>query len=373
MTTIEVVGLKLPEEYEIVERKGIGHPDSLADGIAEAVSIALCREYRKRFGAVQHHNVDKVTIVAGASRPSFGGGEILEPIKVIIAGRGNPSVPLQVIAKKAAWEYFKSVVELAEREHLQIMPMIGKGSSELVATVKNIRANDTSVGVGFWPLTPLEELTLNIGKFLESREFRKEWPEVGPDIKVMAHRLGSKIGITVAIAYIDRFLNSLDAYKRSKEAIREEIISRFDLRGAEVEINALDDFSEGLVYLTVLGTSAEQGDDGATGRGNRINGLITPLRPMSMEAAAGKNPISHVGKIYNAAAQEIAREIFETTGKPAEVLLRSKIGAPLEKPEVVLVKTQAEKKAVEQIVQEYLESRLYRLVEDLTKGKIPVF
>ncbi|MFB6147348.1 MAG: methionine adenosyltransferase, partial [Candidatus Nanohaloarchaea archaeon] len=56
-------------ETELVERKGIGHPDSICDGVAESVSRALCREYRDRFGKVLHHNTDEVQLVAGSSEP----------------------------------------------------------------------------------------------------------------------------------------------------------------------------------------------------------------------------------------------------------------------------------------------------------------
>jgi len=65
------------------------------------------------------------------------------------------------------------------------------------------------------------------------------------------------------------------------------------------------------LYLTATGTSAEQGDDGQVGRGNRVNGLITPYRPMTLEAAAGKNPVSHVGKTYNIAARQICDKIVD--------------------------------------------------------------
>ena len=64
------------------------------------------------------------------------------------------------------------------------------------------------------------------------------------------------------------------------------------------------------MYLTLLGTSAEQGDSGQVGRGNRVCGLISLNRPMSVEAAAGKNPVSHVGKIYNVLAHELAMRIY---------------------------------------------------------------
>jgi len=50
---------------EIVERKGIGHPDSISDGVADAVSKALCKYYLKEFDAVFHHNTDETQIVAG--------------------------------------------------------------------------------------------------------------------------------------------------------------------------------------------------------------------------------------------------------------------------------------------------------------------
>ncbi|MFB6077164.1 MAG: methionine adenosyltransferase, partial [Candidatus Nanohaloarchaea archaeon] len=56
---------------ELVERKGIGHPDSLADGISEAVSRALCEEYREKFGAIAHHNTDEVQIIGGEAAPAF--------------------------------------------------------------------------------------------------------------------------------------------------------------------------------------------------------------------------------------------------------------------------------------------------------------
>ena len=65
---------------EIVERKGIGHPDSIADGLAEFVSCGLCRMYRERFGRILHHNTDEVEVVGGQSAPRFGGGVVLEQI-----------------------------------------------------------------------------------------------------------------------------------------------------------------------------------------------------------------------------------------------------------------------------------------------------
>ena len=77
--------------------------------------------------------------------------------------------------------------------------------------------------------------------------------------------------------------------------------------GGHVEIRTRHDRGAGGMYLTVLGTSADGADGGQVGRGNRVNGLISLHRPMSTEAAAGKNPVSHVGKIYNLLAHRSPR------------------------------------------------------------------
>ena len=107
-----------------------------------------------------------------------------------------------------------------------------------------------------------------------------------------------------------------------------------------VEINTADGYTADSVYLTVTGTSAEAGDDGQVGRGNRANGLITPYRPMSIEAPAGKNPVTHVGKLYNVLAQRIARAIVDEIAGAQEAYcgLLSQIGRPINEPQLIDVK-----------------------------------
>ena len=92
--------------------------------------------------------------------------------------------------------------------------------------------------------------------------------------------------------------------------------------------------SEEGYYLTVTGTSAEMGDDGSVGRGNRANGLITPNRPMSMEATSGKNPLNHVGKIYNLLSNRMAEDIVkEVEGvQQVHIMILSQIGKPIDHP-----------------------------------------
>ena len=100
-----------------------------------------------------------------------------------------------------------------------------------------------------------------------------------------------KLQSTVAAAKIDYRIQSLEHYFETKEEIKErteEIVEENSSLKPEVHVNTADKEEEDSIYLTVTGTSAEMGDDGSVGRGNRVNGLITPHRSMSLEAASGK-------------------------------------------------------------------------------------
>jgi S-adenosylmethionine synthetase len=106
-----------------------------------------------------------------------------------------------------------------------------------------------------------------------------------------------------------------------------------------VHVNTADDIKKKSVFLTVTGTSAEMGDDGSVGRGNRCNGLITPNRPMSMEATSGKNPINHIGKMYNLLSTQIAQDCVKKVDGIEEMYVRllSQIGQPIDQPLVASV------------------------------------
>jgi S-adenosylmethionine synthetase len=173
-------------------------------------------------------------------------------------------------------------------------------------------ANDTSFGVGYAPLSPLERLVLAIEKQINGRDRERDWPAWGEDIKVMAVRSANRVEITVACAMIGRFLANMDEYLEQKlllEILVRDLAADHGFPACSVGVNTADGASSDGIYLTVTGTSAEAGDDGQVGRGNRVNGLITPCRPMSLEAAAGKNPVSHVGKIYNVLARDTAEAV----------------------------------------------------------------
>ncbi|AAL62946.1 S-adenosylmethionine synthetase [Pyrobaculum aerophilum str. IM2] len=385
---------------EIVERKGQGHPDYIADGVAEWVSKYLSKYYLERFGVILHHNVDKTLVVGGQASPRFGGGEILQPIYILVSGRatyevrtkeGVVKIPLGPIVMQAARDWIKNHFRYLDPDvHVVIDYRIGQGSADLVGIydlgVRGIPlANDTSVGVGYAPLTPLEELVYKTERLLNSRDFKAKYPEVGEDVKVMGVRVGKEVKLTIATAMISRlvkdkshYLSVKDDVKKAVEDLASKIAPEYSV---EVTINAADKPEHGIFYLTVTGTSAEHGDDGMTGRGNRANGLITPMRSMSLEAAAGKNPVSHVGKIYNVVAQKIADRIYKEVKDVIEVYVEivSQIGKPINEPKILNIEiikdgelTGEVKNEVEAIAKEEL-GRITQVTDLILRGEVSLY
>jgi S-adenosylmethionine synthetase len=207
----------------------------------------------------------------------------------------------------------------------------------------------------------------------------------GEDAKVMGVRYGEAVNLTIACAMIGQHLAHIDDYLAEKDAVANlgrRLGFEHGFPACDVAVNAADRPAEGSIYLTVTGTSAEAGDDGQVGRGNRVNGLITPCRPMSLEAAAGKNPVSHVGKIYNVVAGEIAESVVAMSSdiRRAECLMVSKIGAPVTDPAIVQIKMATVdgipasrfKARAEEIIAERLDN-IPHLVGEFVAGKIDIF
>ena len=336
------------QEVEIVERKGIGHPDSICDGIAERVSQALAQAYIERVGKPLHYNTDETQLVAGSAAPAFGGGEVQEPIYLLIVGRATKEfegtkIPAETIALEAAREYLhEEIPQLDVGRDVVVDVKLGEGSGDLRDVFGEDSAvpmaNDTSFGVGHAPLTETERIVYETERRLDS-EYADDNPEVGPDVKVMGKREGDHVDVTVAVAMIDTYIDDLDAYREAVEGVREyvgDLARSITDRSVTVHVNTADDYEEGAIYLTCTGTSAEQGDDGSVGRGNRANGLITPNRPMSMEATSGKNAVNHIGKIYNLLSTDVAEAVVEDADGIRELQIRllSQIGRPIDQPHV---------------------------------------
>ena len=396
---VEPIGRQAVEdqEIEIVERKGIGHPDSICDGVAERVSSALARAYIDRVGKVLHYNTDEAQLAAGRSEPAFSGGEMVEPIHLLVVGRATKeyegvSIPTDKIALEAARDYLDEYVsELEFGTDIVVDVELGEGSGDLREVFgedgKTVpKANDTSFGVGHAPLTETEEIVLNAERRLNT-EFVADHPALGPDVKIMGKREGDQIDITVAAAMIDRHVADRDAYDAEVEAVREfvrGVAAEYTDRDVTVYVNTADGEGAGEedIYLTTTGTSAEMGDDGSVGRGNRSNGLITPNRSMSMEATSGKNPVNHIGKIYNLLSTEIAERVVEEVDgiRDLRVRILSQIGRPIDQPHVADVEVVTESDVALADIEDDITAIVDRELADVTAitervidGELPTF
>ena len=369
---------------EVVERKGIGHPDTICDALAEELSRALCRFYLDKFGIVMHHNVDKVLLRGGTSQPRFGGGVVTAPIELFMAGRATCeykgiTVPIEELIRESCVQWLQSHFHVLDPlQHIKLHSLIRPGSVDLVELYLRQEqtgialANDTSCGVGYAPLSELERVVLQVEKSLNSADTKSAHPEIGEDIKVMGVRKQETLELTVACAFIDRYIKNVDDYVQKRAtliALVEQAVRVESSMPVHINVNAADDIDQGSLYLTVTGTSAESGDDGEVGRGNRVNGLIGPYRPMNMEAAAGKNPVTHVGKLYNIVAQRIAETLIQELEEVQEAYcyLVSRIGSPITEPQVADLQLVMQDGLAIDVVRSRAEEVVYDQLADIVR------
>ncbi|MDR3401452.1 MAG: methionine adenosyltransferase [Chthoniobacter sp.] len=357
------------QAIEVVERKCDGHPDSLADGLAETLSMRYSQYTKQRFGAILHHNFDKLALLGGASAVAFGSGSILSPIRVHINGRasmsfGDDEIPLNFLLAEWTKDFFRQRLPLLNVDNdLDIVFNLSTQSSpghslegaerhgprsfwfkprslEDLQELRNLVSNDSSIGVGYAPYSPLERFVLALDRHLFSKSFRSAVPWLGSDIKILASQCGSECNLTLAVPQIARCVPSLDDYLSNVSCIRDAVSEQatiFGIQKINIHVNTRDKPDVPELYLTAVGSSIESGDEGLVGRGNRVNGMITPCRPMSIEGVCGKNPVYHVGKLYCVFAMHLANIICETFGTPCEVYLVSQSGRALNDPWITAV------------------------------------
>lgn len=388
-------------QVEVVERKGIGHPDSICDAVMEEISIALSAEYQARFGRILHYNIDKGLLVAGQVERAFGGGVVVKPMRLIVGDRatfaaGSEVVDVEEIVDKNARRWVRDNLRHVDSiKHLNVESALRPGSTELTDIFlrggEMLPANDTSAAVGYAPMTDTESLVYAMERYINSDGFKVEHPAAGEDVKVMGYREGGSLLLTVALAIIDRYVDEEDTYWSIKDSISKDIAdfaerNKGSLNEVKVDLNTLDERGRGMggIYLSVTGTSAEDADSGQVGRGNRVNGVIALNRPSGMEAAAGKNPASHVGKIYSILAHKIAREVRAGADGIAEVYvwLASQVGRPVDKPRVasaqLVLEAGKELADVEEKVKEIIDFELAVpqmeiFIDDLVAGRYRVW
>lgn len=333
-------------EVEFVERKGVGHPDTLCDQLAEDLACYLATEYLTNTGRVQAFNVDKAVLAAGSIEVDFGGGELTKPSRLVLVGKADLGHGWQPDSEKLAHDFKERLLELlpdADAAAFDVEIWLNQSSVDLAAVIQAGHgevplANDTSFAAVSLPRSPLEAAVHAIEVHLNSAAYRSMVP-IGRDIKVMGARIGNDVRITVAVPVMAASVQNRDEYDAVVFAVQEEAgqIAAEPLQDeAIVAVNQAD--LDDSAYLTLSGTSAEAGDDGQVGRGNRFGGLITPYRPMSLEAAAGKNPAAHVGKTYHAVGFDIAEKLAkESNATETTIRLLSSIGHPVTEPQAVHV------------------------------------
>jgi S-adenosylmethionine synthetase len=382
-------------DVEIVERKGLGHPDTICDLVMEQVSQALSQAYLKYCGRILHHNCDKGLLVAGQVERRFGGGRVIEPMRLVIGDRATlvREFDVRELAVETAKLWFReNLAAIDPDKYVNYQVELRGGSDELSdifrARSSRYQANDTSAAVGYAPLSETERLVIAAEKYLNGRDCKNKFPESGSDVKVMAVRKGTQVDLTVAMPLLDRYVSSEAIYFQRKDEIRQALLAHVEshldtISGVNVTLNTLDRHAAGIsgMYLSVLGTSAEDADSGEVGRGNQVNGIIALNRPRGSEAAAGKNPVSHVGKIYSVLSHRLAQQIYgEIPGiQHAVVWLCSRIGDPVDTPQMsfvqVVLDNAMEFPALEASIRQTVSRELARMAEfceELARGKYPI-
>jgi S-adenosylmethionine synthetase len=400
-------------DFEIVERKGIGHPDTLCDTIAEKISQAYSQYCLKHYSIVLRHMVDKIALSGGASKVQFGGGEMQKPMKLYLNCRftkkyQEEDIPYLQIVKDIVYKHFKYIFPLlnldkwliiVDNTHFTPGPGVVYDSDGITQNERkfffevpkkefaifhdnSFKSNDTSTAVAYSPLSKTEQIVIFIETSLNEKKFKNIHPYVGTDIKVMAKRVKKCIDITLCIPFISIHTpNKIFYFKKIKfltHLIKKLVISKFKKFSITVTINTRDDSSKSDYYLTLIGSSIESGDEGVVGRGNRYNGVIAFTRHMSMEACCGKNPVYHVGKLYMAICYLISDEIFNLFGFETYVYMTSQMGRSLLDPWFVCIElykkniTSVEYQMIEEVVERNLVN-INKVTQKIIKGELNLF
>lgn len=322
---------------EIVERKGVGHPDTLADALAEEISRVYSRYCLEHFGAVLHHNIDKLYVGAGWNTNDFGSVKRIKPIKVIINGRisntcNGEEIDIDMIIKNTVREYIGCVLPhinveedidiiVNSTQHTRVPHWFSPRNLNDVPDSKEVFANDTSVVISYYPYTICERLAIEIERFFWRPNEKKypipQYKEIGQDIKVMVSRIDKKIDVIVCMPVISTEINSREEYYETvdKYEIQLKNLAKKICKNTEYEVNVsvnakYDNDKRGTLYMLALGTSAECGEEGLVGRGNSSLGIISTFRPNSMEAPSGKNPRYHTGRVLSFLSNRLSKAIY---------------------------------------------------------------
>lgn len=379
--------IKFPGDspFEIVERKGIGHPDTVADAVAERISVDYSKYCLEHFGAVLHHNVDKFAILGGLVGVEWGKAKMIKPVRALVNGRISESfnknkIPLKEIYTKAIKDQLAiALPSLDTDKSLEIIDhsttysknprWFNPLSLDDLPDHSNLFANDTSAVVSYWPLTKSEQLVLKLEGYFYDKDQKPKFKEFGQDIKVMVVRRENKFDITLCVPFFSKYLDTPDSYWTKLHELESELTkyakSLLDSTAIiDLKVNPHDQRKKSSIdaksfYFVAAGGALDYGEEGVVGRGNNRLGIIPSFRPYTMEAACGKNPVYHVGKVLGFLSDELAKEIAKECNCNVEVWIVTRNADPLFEPNNIIINTSGKvnKHKIEGVVKSVLSRR----------------
>ncbi|PIQ91690.1 MAG: hypothetical protein COV70_02450 [Parcubacteria group bacterium CG11_big_fil_rev_8_21_14_0_20_39_22] len=349
---------KLP--FEIVERKGVGHPDSLADALSNEISVYFSKHCIDNFGIILHHNFDKLYIGGGNFTNNFGTCDRLKPIMVQVNGRisdrfGRNMIEIESIQKKAVENYLCKVLPNITKDDLVVISnatqfhrnprRFSPRNRRDVPDADRPMANDTSLCVSHWPPTATESLVYRLEKYFWERTddgyLTPRFTEIGGDIKVFAIREDKHIDIIMSVPTLSEktksfkhYLELIYDYKSKLTVIAKEIVSPLDMT-VSIEINPQKN-----PYMLGIGSCIECGEEGVVGRGNSILGIIAPNRCGTQESWAGKNPVYHTGRVWGYLTAKLAQSISTRLNVKCSVSAITQCGDSLIPPKVLHISSE---------------------------------
>lgn len=380
-------------EIEAVEKKGIGHPDALADAVSEELSGVISNYFLNKYRKIPRFNVDMVSIIGGDVELELGSGEVKRKAALDIAGNipylNNREIEeIRFASECAIYSYLTRILSFRAEDLFQINWRVNYYSTRNTNFFHGDDsqgnnpplAEDTVVAYGFAPHSTLEQLALDTENHL--CDLGRDQP-IGSDTKLMLIRndMLRRIDLIASIGFkalqVSDYQQYLTEKRKVLDQLQEFIVPKIQNNTTiSTIINAADDETKKKGYFLLSGSAAEH-DKGVTGKGNSLSGVISPFRFHSFESVFGKNPVYHAGKIYNVLAFLLAKKISDWIQDRVEIVIVSQLGAPISSPKVINVNTtkklstQTHKQASDLIAHEmdryFLEGSSHPLIMRITE------
>lgn len=380
--------------FEVVERKFRGHPDSLADMVAQTFAQKYILEAWNKFPEFErkyfpNFSADKVTLAGASSSIENNKITIKSPVSALLIGKitqnvGDIDMGVDALFKASIEDVLSTCLHTNDyKEHvvrqMYAVNLAGvdrgnhyynpKTTADLITALqKETFATSTVYVVAYAPLSITEKLSIFLDNYTNSLEFIYSFPAIGSDIKALIRRNSSEFNISLCLPVRPEITDTISGYndviKTVTEAL-ESVIHNFlkkngynDLK-IHMHVNTKD--TETKKYFAVWGTALSKGDIGAVGRGNRQQGFISGIRPSTNEAISGKNPYHFSGVIYQIVADNIANEIYQKTGLKNIVYITANNGDPLDKPNLIDVLLESNDNTSKIIIDEIINNALANL------------